>query len=134
MKTTVMMSMLLSVLPVSMLDAEDKPAADKVVVLSFGDSVSSHAEFVAPYLRELGFGATFFITEGFAFKTDKKHYMTWAQIKQLNDDGLEIGNHTKSHQAVTKQKRAQLKEAIVGIGHTSWLPAQRPNVGVMLNP
>ena len=70
---------------------------ERVVVLTFDDSVASHATFVGPLLKKLGFGATFFITEGFEFKTDKVHYMTWEQIKGLNDAGFEIGNHTRNH-------------------------------------
>ena len=37
-------------------------AGDKVVVLTFDDAVKSHRTFVAPLLKELGFGATFFVT------------------------------------------------------------------------
>lgn len=81
---------------------------DKIVVLTFDDSVASHATFVAPLLKKLGFGATFFITEGFEFAADKEHYMTWEQIKALHDDGFEIGNHTRHHTAVTAQKPEQI--------------------------
>tara|TARA_R110000850_G_scaffold190481_2_gene316559 strand:+ start:246 stop:1010 length:765 start_codon:yes stop_codon:yes gene_type:complete len=76
---------------------------DRVVVLTFDDSVVSHANYVAPLLQAYGFGATFFITEGFEFLVDKKHYMTWKQIKALDEAGFEIGNHTRNHKAVTKQ-------------------------------
>lgn len=76
---------------------------NKIVVLTFDDSVASHATFVGPLLKKLGFGATFFITEGFEFAQDKEHYMSWEQIKALNDDGFEIGNHTKNHTAVKSQ-------------------------------
>lgn len=81
---------------------------DKVVVLTFDDSVASHATFVGPLLKKLGFSATFFITEGFEFAADKDHYMTWEQIKALNDDGFEIGNHTRNHTAVGGQAAAAL--------------------------
>ena len=81
---------------------------DKVVVLTFDDSVASHATFVAPLLKKHGFGATFFITEGFEFLVDKKHYMTWQQIQALIADGFEIGNHTRKHVGVNKQKPDQL--------------------------
>jgi peptidoglycan/xylan/chitin deacetylase (PgdA/CDA1 family) len=37
-------------------------AGAKVVVLTFDDAVKSHRTFVAPLLKELGFGATFFVT------------------------------------------------------------------------
>lgn len=48
-----------------------EPLPPKVVVLTFDDSVKSQATVVAPLLKELGFSATFFITEGFDFKTNK---------------------------------------------------------------
>jgi peptidoglycan/xylan/chitin deacetylase (PgdA/CDA1 family) len=77
-----------------------EPVPDKLVVLTFDDSVASQATFVAPLLKRLGFGATFFITEGFNFLTDKEHYMTWDQIRELHGQGFEIGNHTRSHRGV----------------------------------
>lgn len=85
-----------------------EPVPDKLVVLTFDDSVASHATFVAPLLKTHGFGATFFITEGFEFLVDKTHYMTWEQIKALHEQGFEIGNHTRKHAGVTKQKPEQL--------------------------
>jgi peptidoglycan-N-acetylglucosamine deacetylase len=85
-----------------------EPIPDRLVVLTFDDSVASHATFVAPLLKKLGFGATFFITEGFEFAVDKEHYMTWEQIKALHDDGFEIGNHTRKHAGVAKQTPEQL--------------------------
>ena len=81
---------------------------DKLVVLTFDDSVASQARFVAPLLKRHGFGATFFITEGFEFLVDKEHYMTWQEIKALHDQGFEIGNHTRRHAGVAKQKSDQL--------------------------
>ena len=85
-----------------------EPVPDKLVVLTFDDSVASQATFVAPLLKKHGFGATFFITEGFEFLVDKQHYMTWEQIKALHDQGFEIGNHTRKHAGVNKQKPEQL--------------------------
>ena len=89
-----------------------EPAPERLVVLTFDDSVASHATFVAPLLKKHGFGATFFITEGFEFLVDKEHYMTWEQIKALDADGFEIGNHTRKHAGVAKQKPEQLAEDV----------------------
>src|SRR5689334_14405737 len=79
------------------------PVPDKLVVLTFDDSVASHHAVVRPILKRHGFGATFFITEGFSFRTNKQDYMTWEQIRELHDDGFEIGNHTRDHLAVSVQ-------------------------------
>jgi peptidoglycan-N-acetylglucosamine deacetylase len=81
---------------------------DGLVVLTFDDSVASHATFVAPLLKKHGFGATFYITEGFEFLQDKQHYLTWEQIKQLHADGFEIGNHTKAHKGLPSQKPVEI--------------------------
>src|SRR5215472_12834985 len=37
------------------------PGTEKIVVLTFDDAVKTQRTFVAPLLKELGFGATFFI-------------------------------------------------------------------------
>lgn len=63
--------------------AQERPAAsrlepvpDKLVVLTFDDSKASHYTVVRPLLKKYGFGATFFITEGFTFRTNKEEYLT----------------------------------------------------------
>lgn len=85
---------------------------DKLVVLTFDDSVKSHFTVVAPILKKHGFGATFFITEGFKFKTNKRHYMTWEEIARLHADGFEIGNHTKDHMTLIPSNPAVLKKQL----------------------
>ena len=57
-----------------------QPVPEKLVVLTFDDSVRSHYTVVRPILLKYGFGATFFITEGFDFSTNKQDTMTWEQI------------------------------------------------------
>ncbi|MFP6899830.1 MAG: polysaccharide deacetylase family protein [Opitutales bacterium] len=98
---------LISLLAITAHAKEPKP--ERIVVLTFDDSVASQATFVAPLLKKYGFGATFFITEGFGFAKDKKNYMTWDQIKKLHADGFEIGNHTHHHASVARQKIEHLR-------------------------
>ena len=88
---------------------------DKLVVLTFDDSKSSHYSVVRPLLKRYGFGATFFITEGFSFRTNKQDYMTWEQIAELHRDGFEIGNHTRDHLGVSVRTLDQLREQIEAI-------------------
>ena len=40
-----------------------KPVPDKTVVLTFDDGVASHATNVAPLLKKLGFGGSFYICD-----------------------------------------------------------------------
>ena len=88
---------------------------DRLVVLTFDDSAKTHFTVVRPMLKKYGFGATFFITEGWDFATNKVDYMTWDEIKQLHQDGFEIGNHTRDHLAITDKTYKQLSTQLSGI-------------------
>lgn len=88
---------------------------DKLVVLTFDDSSTSHTTIAAPLLKRYGFGATFFITEGFTFPTNKRDYMTWEQIAELHRAGFEIGNHTRDHLGITEKNVAKLAEQLAVI-------------------
>ncbi len=95
--------------------ATRKEIPDRLVVLTFDDSARSHYTVVRPLLKDYEFGATFFITEGFDFKDNKNDYMTWQQIRELNEDGFEIGNHTRDHLGITENTVGQLPEQLNGI-------------------
>ena len=84
-------------------------------MLTFDDSAKSHYTTVRPILKRYGFGATFFITEGFDFPTNKTDYMTWEQIAELHRDGFEIGNHTGNHASITKENVADLEVQLEAI-------------------
>lgn len=92
-----------------------EPVPDKLVVLTFDDSAKSHFTIVRPILLKYGFGATFFVTEGFDFKTNKRDYMTWDEIAQLHADGFEIGNHTRDHLGISDANVPKLAEQLKGI-------------------
>src|SRR5258706_14405837 len=96
-----------------------EPVPDKLAVLTFDDSKASHYAVVRPILKRYGFGATFFITEGFSFRTNKQDYLAWEQIRELHNDGFEIGNHTRDHLGVTVQTLSQLSEQIEAINARS---------------
>ncbi len=92
-----------------------EPIPERLVVLTFDDAVASHYSVVRPILKRFGFGATFFISEGFTFPTNKQDYMTWEQIRTLYQDGFEIGNHTRDHLGVTVRTVPQLREQVEAI-------------------
>jgi peptidoglycan/xylan/chitin deacetylase (PgdA/CDA1 family) len=92
-----------------------EPVPEKLVVLTFDDAVKSHHSVVRPILKKYGFGATFFVTEGFDFARNKKDYMTWDEIAELHADGFEIGNHTRDHFGVTPNNVAGLGEQVRAI-------------------
>ncbi len=74
----------------------------KTLVLTFDDAVKSHRQFVAPLLKQLGFGATFFVTH--LWMEQREHFMTWKDIGEIHEMGFEIGNHTWTHSGVASPR------------------------------
>jgi autotransporter-associated beta strand protein len=74
-----------------------KPIPDRLIVLTFDDGPASHATVVAPILKDLGFGGSFYVCDFDSFKTRKDWYLTWRQMIAMDADGFEIGNHTVGH-------------------------------------
>lgn len=74
-----------------------KPIPDKLIILTFDDDCVSHATYVGPYLKSLGLNATFYVSMFDKDPVNPKEYMTFPQIKSLDDMGFEVGNHTFSH-------------------------------------
>jgi peptidoglycan/xylan/chitin deacetylase (PgdA/CDA1 family) len=109
--TLVILGLCAIVLPVSALE----PIPDKLIVLTFDDSSKSHFTVARPILKKYRFGATFFITEGFDFLSNKRDYMSWEEIAQLHKDGFEIGNHTRDHLAVSGKTLKELSAQVRGI-------------------
>src|SRR6185369_17163093 len=68
---------------------------EKLVVLTFDDAVKSHRTFIAPLLKELNLGATFFVTH--KWMDDTTNFMTWQDIAEIHEMGFEIGNHSWTH-------------------------------------
>ncbi len=92
-----------------------QPIPDRLVVLTFDDGNKSDYNYVAPLLKEYGFGATFFITEGLNFLNNKDYYVTWEEIRELHQQGFEIGNHTRNHTHANAQTKEELLADLIHI-------------------
>lgn len=89
-----------------------KSIPDRLVVLTFDDASASHYNIVMPLLKKYNFGGTFYICEFPPCFPDTTKFMTWDKIAELNREGLEVGNHTKSHALLTKISQSQIIEEL----------------------
>ena len=91
------------------------PVPDRLVVLTFDDGTKSDITHVTPVLRRYGFGASFYVTDGLREIKRDDDALTWQDIRKLNDDGFEIGNHTESHPDLTRLTKEQVLSEVEGI-------------------
>lgn len=83
----------------------------KSVCITFDDGCETDLLSAAPLLKELGFGATSYVTVNFL---NKHGYMTHGQVRELHALGVEIGCHSQTHAYLTDVDDAHLREETAG--------------------
>jgi peptidoglycan-N-acetylglucosamine deacetylase len=104
--------------------AEAAPLPDKLIVLTFDDAAKTHRTLVAPLLKELDFGATFFACH--RWMDDQANFMTWQEIAEIHKMGFEIGNHSWTHGNFVSPRSAS---HLAGIGGRARPLEQRRSSG-----
>jgi peptidoglycan/xylan/chitin deacetylase (PgdA/CDA1 family) len=102
------------------------PLPEKPIVLTFDDGYSDAYQVVFPLLLDYGFTATFFVL---ATPThfESPDYMTWTQMKEMADAGMDIQAHGRDHVDLRNRSYDYLVYQILGIQeaihyHTGRLP------------
>jgi peptidoglycan/xylan/chitin deacetylase (PgdA/CDA1 family) len=79
------------------------------VVLTFDDGYRDAPEVALPLLRAYGARASFYVSAGFV--GDARH-ASWAQLRAMRADGMEIGCHGTRHLDLSKLAPAQARREI----------------------
>lgn len=69
--------------------------ADRFVVLTIDDAFNSFYRYGFPILKKYGLKATLFVNTETIGSGD---YLDWDELKELLDYGIELGNHTHTHE------------------------------------
>ena len=83
---------------------------ESAVVITFDDGCETDWLTAAPLLKNLGFGATFYVVAG---KIGKPGFMSGAQLRELSNAGFEIGCHSMTHPYLPDLDEAGLNREIV---------------------
>lgn len=79
---------------------ENRPLPDHAVVLTFDDGFQDFATVVAPHLMRRKLPATVFVITDRAsgnLPPNGETFLTWQEIRELANSGLDIGSHTCAH-------------------------------------
>jgi peptidoglycan/xylan/chitin deacetylase (PgdA/CDA1 family) len=92
------------------LNAQSDPEGvtnDKVVILNFDDGRKTQFTQAKPILDKFGFKATFYIVCNYV--ENKPGFMNWNEVKQLYQEGYDIGSHSMNHADLSKLSKKDLK-------------------------
>jgi peptidoglycan/xylan/chitin deacetylase (PgdA/CDA1 family) len=73
---------------------DERSLTGPTAVLTIDDGYASFVEHGLPLLQEFGMPATLFVSTGNLGGGD---LLTWDDLKELKEQGIELGNHTESH-------------------------------------
>ena len=75
-----------------------EPLPKKSVVITFDDGYSDNYDNAYPILKKYGFPATIFVITSLV---GKPNYITWAQAKEMSENGIGIDSHTVNHRTLS---------------------------------
>ena len=95
----------------------DKPLPKKSVIVSFDDGFLSVYKKAAPIMAKYGVKGNVYLPTAYIGNDEK--FMTWAQVKELQESGLfEMQAHTHNHIDVrAKDEKELLEEVSVSNGY-----------------
>jgi len=75
-------------------DLRDKKLNSQSIIITFDDGLISDYEIGLPALSERKFAAHFFVNTA---NIGKPGYTNWAQLREMDDAGMQIGSHGHQH-------------------------------------
>ena len=80
---------------------------DKPVILTFDDGYEDNYTVLLPMLEERGMKATVYMVTN---SIGRKGYLSWNQLRDMQNRGIELGSHTANHQPLTSLERDKQAE------------------------
>jgi peptidoglycan/xylan/chitin deacetylase (PgdA/CDA1 family) len=77
-----------------------RPLPRRPILITFDDGYRDAYTKASPVLERFGMSATAYVISGRISNGDPS-FLSWRQVRRLEDRGVEIGSHTVSHRALT---------------------------------
>ena len=86
------------------------PGQSTQACFTFDDGHNSNRTYALPMLAEAGVTAKFFLVAGWI--ESRLHFMNWAGVRELVDQGHEVGSHSWSHALLTQCSASELRNEL----------------------
>jgi peptidoglycan/xylan/chitin deacetylase (PgdA/CDA1 family) len=95
----------------------DRPFAEKTIVITFDDGFRDFYTHGFPILKEHGFDATVFLPTAF-IGNDRRSFkniecLTWPEVRELRKAGVGFGSHTVNHPQLKDLPRKEIERELV---------------------
>lgn len=95
---------------------EEGEADHHRVVVTFDDGYADLYDNAWPILMEHGFMATVFVVTDLVgvhrYARDGREYLTWAELREMQSQGLQVGSHTVSHRDLQSLSAVELEDEV----------------------
>jgi len=81
------------------------------VLITFDDGYEDNYRVAYPILQKYNFTATIFLITDFV--SNNKRYLTWEQVKEMNEQGLSFESHTVSHLFLADASDADIRSELI---------------------
>lgn len=89
------------------------PLPERPVILTFDDGYRDNYELAFPLLQEFGFVASFYPVTA-PIDQGSPEFMTWAQVREMHEAGMEFGSHSYTHPDLRRQGEDYLIWQVLG--------------------
>lgn len=101
---------------------QNKTIVPKTVTITFDDGFRNFYTQAFPVIEEYGFDATVFLVADFCGKHNdwagnpsalpRSELLSWREIKELNENGIEFGSHTRTHPDLTRISNTEARREL----------------------
>jgi Predicted xylanase/chitin deacetylase len=89
----------------------DRELPEKPIIITFDDGYLDNYTNAYPIMKKYGFTATIFLVTNLIDHDER--FMTWEQVKTMQQDGFVFGSHTVSHIPLNKLPREQAMAELI---------------------
>ncbi len=90
----------------------EKALPAKPILITFDDGYLDNYTNAYPIMKKYGFTAAIFVVTDLIGHDER--FMSWNQVREMQQDGFVFGSHTVSHAVLTKLSREQAVEELTG--------------------